>query len=57
MTKQLFLCAATIAVLTLPGVAMFVVYPRPAATAPVIYVSPFEENRDGAMPRCDQRRA
>jgi len=50
--KQLLLCAATIAVLTLPGVALFLVYPRPAATAPVIYISP---STDGLMPRCTLR--
>jgi len=54
--KQLLLCAATIALLTLPGVAMFLVYPRAAATAPVIYISPFN-GTDVLMPRCTVRDA
>jgi len=54
--KQLLLCAATIALLTLPGVAMFLVYPRAAATAPVIYINPFN-GTDVLMPRCVVRDA
>jgi hypothetical protein len=51
--KQLLLCAATVAVLTLPGAAMFLVYPRASATVPVIYVTP--QTFDDALPRCTMR--
>ena len=49
--KQIVLCAATVAILTLPGVAMFLMYPRADATAPVIYINPFN-GPDVLMPRC-----
>lgn len=55
--KQLLLCAATIAILTLPGIAIFLVYPRAAASVPVIYLTPPSLGSSADMPRCTLRDA
>ena len=55
--KQVLLLAATIAVLILPGVVLFVAYPRATATVPVIYVTPQAFDGGADMPRCTLRGA
>jgi hypothetical protein len=50
--KQLLLCAVTIAILTLPGAAMFLMYPRASASVPVIYITPQAFDENALLPRC-----
>lgn len=55
MTRQLLICAATIAILALPGVAMFLAYPRAPTAVPVIYITPQSLDAGAPLSPCTLR--